>query len=81
MKFNKRRARDQVLRVLEAKERKWEGETVSILREIPLKIHQKQRIYKEFAELLRKNNIKYKWLVPEGLFSLTKQEGIPLILG
>lgn len=43
------------------------GETIKVLKELPKKVIQSRKEYHPLTEILKKQDIRYRWKIPEGL--------------
>ncbi|XP_048348516.1 uncharacterized protein LOC125430576 [Sphaerodactylus townsendi] len=59
--------RDEILRYHASSRIQLEGTNLIILKEIPTIIRKKRKDYKDLADTLRTNNIRFRWNTPEGL--------------
>ncbi|XP_048351425.1 uncharacterized protein LOC125432106 [Sphaerodactylus townsendi] len=59
--------KDEILRHHSRQPLKIDGKTLIILKEIPQSIQRRRKDYKCLTDTLRKNNIIYRWIIPEGV--------------
>ncbi|XP_048348336.1 uncharacterized protein LOC125430473 [Sphaerodactylus townsendi] len=59
--------KDQILRYHSRQPLKIEGKTLIIMKEIPQSIQRRRKDYKCLTDTLRRNNIVYRWIIPEGV--------------
>lgn len=67
IKLYRRLFRDSVLSAPGISEASYNGNKLTILREVPWKIRQNRKQYKTFTRILREKGVVFRWLVPEGL--------------
>ncbi|XP_048340576.1 uncharacterized protein LOC125426363 [Sphaerodactylus townsendi] len=59
--------KDEILRYHSRQPLKIDGKTLIIMKEIPQSIQRLRKDYKCLTDTLRKNNIVYRWIIPEGI--------------
>ncbi|XP_015280709.1 PREDICTED: apolipoprotein A-IV-like [Gekko japonicus] len=72
IKFYRRDLKDNILKTASEKTLKVGESQIRILREIPWKVREKRFEYQTLVELLKQQNIQFRWLIPEGLFFIYK---------
>ncbi|XP_048343025.1 uncharacterized protein LOC125427530 [Sphaerodactylus townsendi] len=59
--------RDEVLRFHSRQPLQIDGKRLIILKEVPLSIQRRRKDYKLLTDMLRSNNITFRWIIPEGI--------------
>ncbi|XP_048354840.1 uncharacterized protein LOC125433936 [Sphaerodactylus townsendi] len=59
--------KDEILRYHSRQPLKLDGKTLIIMKEIPQSIQRRRKDYKCLTDTLRRNNITYRWIIPEGV--------------
>ncbi|XP_048363122.1 uncharacterized protein LOC125438713 [Sphaerodactylus townsendi] len=66
--FTRKLLRDQILHYHSANKLQVDGKDLIILKEIPVSIRRKRKDYEGLVDILRLNEINFRWNIPEGLF-------------
>ncbi|XP_042298849.1 uncharacterized protein PF11_0207-like [Sceloporus undulatus] len=72
--FTRKKMRDQIIQLNYEQSLEMDGEELVILKDVPLRILRKRNEYKPLAELLRNNDIPYRWDRLEGVIFRYKLE-------
>jgi len=67
IEFSKKKYRDVVIQAAFKKKIEVEGKSVTIFKEVPGRILKKRKEYKFLTDLLKKNEINFRWEVVEGI--------------
>ncbi|XP_054853276.1 uncharacterized protein LOC129341943 [Eublepharis macularius] len=77
--FSSKKTRDTILYNSSNVDLDFLGNKVKVLKDIPFLARKRRFKYKRFAALLRKRDIKYKWLFPEGIWFRYKDQAYKII--